>query len=112
MAKVIQADRVAGFKHAYATGRINHLYKDAFTSGEWDETGDVQSFASHREASTAKLEADMAVLLKLGRRAVDAFDAAYDGGGIALWEQAEIASARLDHALTRIQGGSGEVAGE
>lgn len=49
---VAQEDREAAYHHAVAIGRIAAQgYREAFMSGEWDDTLDVRAFARHRLAS-------------------------------------------------------------
>lgn len=99
MAKVIQADRDA------AVAYLNAIESESGVTVR-SVSGNhplLKAFAAHREASTAKLEADMAALVELLERASKAMSPHYVN-----WHDA------ASNALTRIQGEyrSGEVAGE
>lgn len=122
MAKVIQADRDAAADHSTAIQYI----KDVIRAGKMDGSPTVQGYASHREASTAKLEADMAVLVEALKPFVavvteDVGDDEADCDQFRPMTRYNRAPAltvgdfrNAREALTRIQGEyrSGEVAGE
>lgn len=103
MAKVIQGDRDAAANFLRREGRETTRGYNAYVDGTYDASNATQAFAAHREASTAKLEADMAELVELLERASKAMSPHYVN-----WHDA------ASNALTRIQGEyrSGEVAGE
>lgn len=114
MAKVIQADRDHAAELARTIKTHTCSERGNMIAGRDDDNALVQAFAAHREASTAKLEADMAVLVALVDRSFAAINA-----GIAMadaeWRNSDSAVDRNDRiirdyrndareALTRIQG--------
>ena len=111
MATVIQADRLVASEivryGAPGVGNGNTIIASEIKGGLHDNYAIVQEVASHREASTAKLEADMAVLVEALDWALAEIDGRtrYDPKcAYNAEEQRGNALAKARETLTRIQG--------